>query len=51
MRSLWCKIMFKTNVKQIEGNEGSIFIYTPWRPQFKEASKEVSMHALSKKTS
>jgi len=29
MTRLWCKIVPKINVKQIEGNEGSIFIYIP----------------------
>jgi hypothetical protein len=27
---LWCKIMHKTNVEQIEGNEGSYFYLYPF---------------------
>jgi hypothetical protein len=31
MTSLWCKIVPKTNVEQIEGNEGSYFYLYPFR--------------------
>jgi len=30
MTRLWCKIMPKTNVEQIEGNEGSYFYLYPF---------------------
>jgi hypothetical protein len=30
MTRLWCKIMFKTGVKQIEGNEGSYSYLYPF---------------------
>jgi hypothetical protein len=30
MEKLWCKIMLKTNVEQIEGNEGSYFYLYPF---------------------
>jgi hypothetical protein len=29
MSRLWCKIVFKTNVEQIKGNEGSYFYLYP----------------------
>jgi hypothetical protein len=31
MTRLWCKIVPKTNVEQIEGNEGSYFYLYPFR--------------------
>jgi hypothetical protein len=30
MTRLWCKIVFKINVEQIEGNEGSYFYLYPF---------------------
>ncbi len=30
MLRLWCKIVFKTNVEQIKGNEGSYFYLYPF---------------------
>ncbi len=30
MTRLWCKIMIKTNVEQIKGNEGSYFYLYPF---------------------
>jgi hypothetical protein len=31
MTRLWCKIVFKTNVEQIEGNEGSYVYLYPFK--------------------
>jgi len=50
MTKLWCKIVPKSGVEQIERNEVLTFIYTPLGTQFKEASKEASMCPSSKKT-
>jgi hypothetical protein len=51
MTRLWCKIVPKTNVEQTEGNERSYSYLYPFGDVAIEASKEVSMCALSKETS
>ncbi len=48
---LWCKIVLKTNVEQIERNNLPTSIYTFLGTQHKEASKEASMCALNKEVS
>jgi hypothetical protein len=50
MTRLWCKIVLKISLEQIEGNEGSYFYLYSFEDLLKEALKEASMCALNKKT-
>ncbi len=45
MTRLWCKIMFKIDVKHIEGNEGSYLYLYPLR---KFLRRFLSMHRVKK---
>ncbi len=47
MTRLWCKIVPKTNVEQIEGNEGSFFYLYPFGNLTQKNFKDVFMCASS----
>jgi len=40
MTKLWCKIMFKINIEQIEGNEGLYFYLYPFGYLFQRSFQE-----------
>jgi hypothetical protein len=48
MTRLWCENMLKTDVKQIERNEGFYFYLYIFGDRAKEASKDAFMSALNK---
>ncbi len=51
MIRLWCKIVPKTNVEQIERNEGSYFYLYTFGDLVQKSCKEASMCALNKEIS
>jgi hypothetical protein len=50
MTRLWCKTVPKTDVEQIEGNDGSYFYLYSFGDLVQRNFQEVFMFALSKET-